>query len=125
MKYKEEYIQEVVRHEFGHAVTRQKYGNTVASHGKEWKEIMRALGDKNPKSTSGLFEIKHSGHIYSCGCTEHVVPEKKHKKMQTSSAIMTCSLCNNLLTSIGVYLEVDKNGVETKIPQSTKEESTC
>ncbi len=51
----------VFRHEYGHFLTSILFKN-VYPHGKEWKYVMRVLGDDKPRATTTLFskEIKQA-----------------------------------------------------------------
>lgn len=48
-KYREEFIEVVVRHELAHEVVERVFGSVKDAHGREWQYVMRELGDKNPK----------------------------------------------------------------------------
>lgn len=44
----------VFRHEYGHFLASILFDN-IYTHGKEWKAIMRVLGDVKPRATTNLF----------------------------------------------------------------------
>ncbi|MGI0012290.1 MAG: SprT-like domain-containing protein, partial [Nitrososphaera sp.] len=48
-KYRDDFINVVVRHEISHAVVDVIYPNAKEAHGAEWISVMKALGDKNPQ----------------------------------------------------------------------------
>jgi len=104
-RYGQLYIDEVIVHEFAHAVTDLKYPRGVRPHGKEWKAIARNLGLKNPKSTTSLFEVdkKHLRTFpYKCVCKTHQLGIRKHnaavKQYKTIKRNRyTCSICKTQL----------------------------
>jgi SprT protein len=98
----EEKYLSVVRHEFGHMITRMIYGSSVRPHGPEWKQVMRKLGDKNPRATTGDFNIKievKSPFIVKCGCPgdkgKHRVSESMYLKFKEIKHI--CKRCNEYI----------------------------
>lgn len=63
-KYREQFIETVVRHEIAHTVSYHLYGDKGDSHGREWKFVMRSLGDNNPKQYhSYTFCAEDNGRI--------------------------------------------------------------
>lgn len=103
-RYKEVYLDEVVVHEFAHAVCRIIHGAGVSPHGKEWKSIAKSIGLSNPKSTTSTFEVKRdtsNTFKYQCNCDTHYLKKIKHNKNQThikmhGKGCYTC-FCNSLL----------------------------
>ena len=111
LEYKELYINEVVVHEFAHAVADLVHGQrNIKPHGKEWKEIAKVLGLKNPSATTGLFEVKRDMFIYECKCQEHYLTKRKHNKAQKylsrhKKNVYGCLRCKTGLTLKGISNE--------------------
>ena len=108
LKYKEEYIEHTVRHEFGHAVAMEKYDDSIKDHGKEWKDIMIVLGDNKPSATTNRFEIDHQGYIWDCACKKHIFLKRKHNSILESGA--SCKKCGEKLLFSGEFQDISKSG---------------
>jgi len=98
-EFKEDYINEVLVHEFAHAVTWAKFGPTVRTHGKEWKAIARKLGLKNPKSTTDLpivnskYYKSKNKYVYKCNCSEYHLSTRMHNNIQKKRKKYQCKYC--------------------------------
>lgn len=53
--------------------------NRPSAHGKEWKEMMKRAGIKNPQrcSTTDLASLSRGKEVFICNCKEHKVGEAK------------------------------------------------
>lgn len=80
----------VIRHEYAHFIVDLLFQNNVMPHGKEWKQIMRDLGDSNPRAKTSDFNKEvmiaypHKFTTISCKCAKFNISiyqlKKYHKK---------------------------------------------
>ena len=103
-EYKNNYLEYVLKHEFGHACVMSYCQENCKPHGKEWKNIMRFLGEPNPRATTDLFKIKKSGYVWKCLCNEFILGKVKHRNFLKKIKYMdiSCSKCKNKLVFTGL-----------------------
>ncbi len=104
--YKNVYINDVLTHEFAHAIQMHKYKHKVKPHGKEWQEILEILHDKpyeqiaKPKyeELQNLSQNrKYKKYDYTCKCkTTHELTIIRHKRIQSGTQYL-CKYCKSLL----------------------------
>jgi len=72
-------------------------------HGKNWKDLMSALGLSPERTAPQELNIHglYNGHIYKCGCKEHVIGESMHNN---DYEYMCCS-CNGIVKDTGVVVQ--------------------
>lgn len=63
-----EFINQVAPHEVAHYVTRMKWGERPASHGPEWKSVMRECYKLTPDRCHEMDTGASAPHVYSCPC---------------------------------------------------------
>lgn len=108
-EFGEQYINEVVTHEFAHIVIRNLFPTgfngrkKVNAHGTEFKAVCSHFGIVG-KSTTGLFTHaesikKNNTFSYSCGCMVHELSLVKHNRMKRGQ-FYKCSVCGNRLEQI-------------------------
>lgn len=97
---KEKYLS-VVEHEFGHLIVSIIHKKEkVLPHGKEWKEVMRALGAKEIGATTKEFkeEVKeaYKGNLIECECKcqKHYLTKAKVNKMVLENVKFKCVKCD-------------------------------
>lgn len=112
-KYVKEMVEDTLYHELAHIITdylvdtaqiipRDSRGwvtNKVRPHGKEWKMIMKAMGEE--PSRTHTFEVKKrkmTKITYLCNCQEHEMTPKAHEKIHTGRASYTCKKCRTKLS---------------------------
>jgi len=109
MEYKELYIEDIVVHEFAHAIIHNKYPygtngrKRVMPHGKEFKAVCSWFGIDGKASTS-LFNDnttmkkvnKQNTITYKCNCQEHELSKVRHNKI-LRGASYTCKNCRTKL----------------------------
>lgn len=91
-------VADTIPHEICHLLVDAVYGASVASHGFEWKNMMKEVfGLKNPKATSsasyksiGLRDPKKV--VYKCKCREHFISDKSHSRLLAGNKA-TCVHC--------------------------------
>ena len=95
-KYKAEFINQTVPHEFAHLIAYQKFGRRIKPHGKEWKSVMIELG-ASPSRTHG-FEAssarKLRRFLYQCNCegSSYELTSIRHNRIQRGQMYI-CSKC--------------------------------
>jgi len=111
LEYGDTYINEVVIHEFAHAVVRNIYPTgrngykKVMPHGKEFKAICSHFGISG-KSTTSLFsdsamlesKRKSNTFTYYCACDTHKLSTTRHNKIQRGTASYRCNKCKEVLS---------------------------
>lgn len=92
LKYKSTFIAEVLPHEYGHLVVREKYGD-VQSHGIEFYHIGGVLGYEFHRCHQFIVVpakvITYYKYKMPCGC-EFKVKALVHKKIQSYSSGYLC-----------------------------------
>jgi SprT protein len=95
----------ILRHEYGHFLTDLLY-KEVEAHGKEWKNIMYLLGDKNPSYRTGLLskEIKEaykdSFVDANCKCSTHKISVYKAGRIRNKTNKYYCTKCSSKIKLI-------------------------
>lgn len=90
-------------HELAHILQRYRhgYGKSVKSHGKEWQQIMRELGQEPEvyhKMDVSAYRNKHKRYKYSCGCRDWNLTARKHNKnVRHGGEIYSCRSCGEKL----------------------------
>jgi len=102
-KYFDDNIAETVPHEVAHYITEQLYGvGRVRPHGREWSEIIRALGVK-PNRASHQYNMNdipvkvYKRIAYACRCTTHRVTLRRHTQMKNGIAKFICRRCGEAI----------------------------
>jgi SprT protein len=96
----QEMVKDVVIHEVAHLVTRAMHGREVASHGEEWKLVMKSLGAEPNRTHS--FDVANAavGRLvfkWACVCKQTVFSEAKHSKLIGGKASVRCRKCKQTL----------------------------
>ena len=101
---REEFLTVTVPHEVAHYVVicralRDQVHIIPKPHGKEWKWVMREVFKLKPNRCHSL-KVPDSTRrkttrvvTYACGCREHLLTVKMHKKLQ-SGRCATCCACH-------------------------------
>lgn len=95
-----------VPHEVAHYVVDVVYGRgRVRPHGREWSEIMAALG-ADPGRThaydlSGVPVRAQRRHPYCCACTTHHLTTRRHHQVLRGTMTYRCRRCGGELTPAG------------------------
>lgn len=94
----DEFIRQVVPHEFAHLIAFQCYGR-VKPHGREWQAIMQELFGL-PADTCHQFDVQSvqgKTFAYRCDCQEHSLSVRRHNKVVRESAVYFCKKCHSKL----------------------------
>lgn len=92
-------------HEVGHYVTRFIYGHSylgkkVQPHGKEWKSVMRSLGQEPERchnmDVSKTIVRKQKRHEYICKCKTFKLTTTRHNKI-LKGKLYRCKVCGETL----------------------------
>lgn len=105
-EYGQVFIDDVVAHEFAHAVVSNMYpdgcdenGKKIRSHGKEFKKVCRAFGicemAKTPLFRESVWVRGYrSGKMrYKCGCKIHLLSKVMHNRLVKRRWDGVCSEC--------------------------------
>jgi SprT protein len=95
MQEGDKFIENTPGHEVAHLVARHVYGNTISSHGNEWKSVMVAIGQVPNRCHD--FEVR-TGNIYFCKCPnrEHHLSTRMHNSIQAGKNRI-CNRCRTRL----------------------------
>ncbi len=106
LHYKEEYLEDVLVHEFAHAVQMHLYKHKTKPHGRQWQKILEKLTDKPFKQIQKpkyeklkQLSIKKSYQVYdyTCKCEKiHQLTSIRHKRAEKGT-IYICKQCKNPL----------------------------
>ena len=91
-----------VPHEVAHYVVDKLYGmGRVRPHGKEWKQVMAGFGaDASVTanlSLEGIPTRQATFFAYHCGCGDHRLGVRRHRKVLNRQAYYTCRRCGEVL----------------------------
>ena len=105
-KYFVDNLENTVSHEIAHYVVDVIYGqNRVRPHGNEWVDVMQRLGVE-PRRTcdydlNGIPTRVHQIFEYVCGCRQHQLGSRRHKKIERGQAQYFCKQCEQKLAFDG------------------------
>jgi predicted SprT family Zn-dependent metalloprotease len=104
-KYKNEYLEHVLKHEFAHTCVMSAYKTRCKPHGKEWKNFMYILGEHKPRASTNKFDLEKSGYIWKCKCNKFIFGKIKHKNAIKNKARRSfyCRKCKRKLFFSGEY----------------------
>ena len=99
-KYKSDFIEQTVPHEYAHLVAYRKFGNRIRPHGKEWRWIMQALGAE-PRRTHNYRVSparKCRRFTYQCNCPgkDYQLTSIRHNRIKKGNHYF-CSKCKGQL----------------------------
>ena len=116
LEYKEEYINEVIPHEFAHLIANCLYPS-IKPHGREWKRVMTFLGESPDrchnmdlrkaiennidligKSVRKKRQVKR--YNYSCGCRNHMITAVRHNKIIKGKTEYSCRGCGETIVAV-------------------------
>jgi SprT protein len=113
-EYGEVYINEVVVHEYAHAIVEILYpwkpslnphnNFNIKPHGSEFKSVCEVFGIEG-KSTTNLFKnstiLKKKTFPYTCDCTDkiHNISLIRHNKIIKKNASYTCKHCHERIVN--------------------------
>lgn len=93
-----DFFEDIIPHECCHIAQYVLYPEEEVSHGKHWKELMKALGLK-PSAYHDLdvSAVDSTVYRYTCYCENgnryHQIIESKHKKIQAGKVVQ-CGGCS-------------------------------
>jgi len=102
----DDYLARTVRHELAHLIDAYLYGRTKP-HGRNWKAVMYALGDRNPTvcHNYNMDNVKtrrmKKSYIYACDCMEHSITIIRHRRALAGSQTYVCKTCRKNITFTG------------------------
>lgn len=93
---------EVVRHELGHFITRNRHGFGIQTHGKEWRRIMFLLGSVKPRAKIEFGKNSDSfktNYEMKCKCSTHMFSKNKRTRLRNGTKYK-CPKCNKKIIEI-------------------------
>lgn len=105
------FFNQCVPHELAHLLNfaiNYTPGWPLASHGEEWKEVMRKLGVEPKRlhhlDTTGLVNRRSKPYTYQCGCRKHQLTETLHRRIQFGYKgrvrTYTCNKCGEAIKEV-------------------------
>ncbi|MDR1975353.1 MAG: SprT-like domain-containing protein [Campylobacteraceae bacterium] len=99
-EFKQEYIKDVLTHEFAHAVQMELFTKTKP-HGKEWKSIMETLSGKAYKKSNINYCLPKNRtlktYLYKCACSQHSITSIRHNKITRGIMTYKCKKCGQII----------------------------
>lgn len=86
----------VIVHEFAHMLVHMVYGYTLQSHGKEWRKIMKLLGDPKPRATTKDFPFNPHLNKMRVSCTCGSIKVSVNNFFIVHSSVVKCRKCNSI-----------------------------
>nr|WP_156000725.1 SprT-like domain-containing protein [Thioalkalivibrio sp. ALJT] len=99
----ERHFPETVAHEVAHALIYRRYGaRRVRPHGKEWQQLMQAMGVARPRvtHTTPLTARKMREYLYECSCSRHTLSARRHYLIRERGYRYQCRQCGEWLTHV-------------------------
>lgn len=94
----QEKVLKVIKHEYAHMLNILRNGINVKGHGKEWKTIMKELGEKKAKARTSDFQnesiLAYEEYTGKCKCSVHPLTKKMFKNIEEKSKKYICPLCS-------------------------------
>lgn len=94
LENREAFIADTPGHEAAHLIAKTHFGSCTAPHGREWKEVMVAIGQEPSRCHN--YEIK-TGHPYFCNCRTHYVSTRRHNQALKGEVTLNCKHCKTKL----------------------------
>lgn len=103
------YIEDVVVHEYAHAVVFALYGNNCKPHGQEFKKICKIFNITGKATTnsfknSNILKIARDKkqkikkrYEYKCDCGTHSFTQYAHNMVKNKGARYICKSCKSLI----------------------------
>jgi len=105
-KYYQESLANTVVHEVAHYIVDCMWGfRAVKPHGKEWRQIMIAMGAV--PTVTGKYDLtgipirQYQRHAYQCNCRVHQLTLLRHNKIVSQVASYRCQFCHSDLKQRG------------------------
>ncbi|MDR2789835.1 MAG: SprT-like domain-containing protein [Campylobacteraceae bacterium] len=99
-EFKQEYIKDVLTHEFAHAVQMELFAKSKP-HGKEWKGIVEKLNGAPFKKSNINYQLNKGRamktYLYKCACGEHHISAVRHNKITRNIMIYRCKKCGEII----------------------------
>lgn len=93
---------DTIPHEVAHLIARQVFGLDIASHGDEWKRVMRVFGVDPSRCHN--YDITNSAvggvHEYTCNCGKKF-PLSTRRSKTARAGRLTCRTCKSVLRPVG------------------------
>lgn len=113
----EDFLATTTPHEVAHLVAHQRHGRTIQAHGPEWRQIMVDFGV--PPARCHSYDVSNArvGQTvaYRCGCKEHSLSSRQHKKIQRGQRYV-CKRCRQALVPLSAKLPVSPPTIPRKAP---------
>lgn len=94
---------DTIPHEVAHLVAHWLYGRGISAHGKEWQDVMRALGKQPTRchtyDTSNSAVTKKK--VWVCGCPGRTFPLGPQRNAQARRGLLSCKRCKQTLREDG------------------------
>lgn len=108
----EDFIKDTPGHEAAHLIARKLYGLFIKSHGSEWQQVMRVIGQDPVRCHSFKVVTKHK---YFCKCSDDIyVSTYVHNSIMKGGKLYSCKKCNYAIYWSKMY---EKDAV---FPESVK-----
>lgn len=98
----EDFLKEIIAHELCHILAHQLYGRTIKPHGPQWRYLMKAVFDLEPKVTHKLDvkSVKQNEFEYKCECSTVMLSLIRHNKILRNKARYFCKRCHSELSLV-------------------------
>ncbi|WP_081616621.1 SprT-like domain-containing protein [Thioalkalivibrio sp. ALJ16] len=94
---------ETVAHEVAHALIYRRHGaRRVRPHGREWQQLMQAMGFARPRATHAtpLTGRRMREYLYACGCGHRPMSARRHYLIRERGYRYQCRQCGEWFTHI-------------------------
>ncbi len=91
-------VEEILKHELGHAIVIKECGKDAKPHGEEWKSAMEEMGVENPEATHDL-DLAEYRYVIVCSNEDCDMKMGRHRrsKLVKNVGLYRCKDCGGTL----------------------------
>ena len=100
LRHGEDFLARTVPHEVAHYAAFLHHGRRIRPHGREWQQLVRALGGEAERchdyDTEGLRTRRTRWFAYHCRCGDHNLSSVRHNRISRGAHYL-CRRCGETL----------------------------
>lgn len=91
-------VDDILKHEIGHAIAYRRHGTDIDPHGAEWKSVMAELGVEEPRTTHSM-QLVEPRYVIACTNDDCETELGRHRrsKLVREPDTYRCGQCGSRL----------------------------